>query len=311
MWLLLPMRLLLQWSFWIVICSAQILEITSVSEILNQPYTLLYFHAPDCMYCNAFDPDFVYLNELYKGNDELAFAKVNGREETQMADLFEVKSFPTIKLYDTKLKKIAHFGEKRTLSNLETFIQDFSGAIPDEASAEMLIELIKSVAELDNLAAEKDNILIALVSKRSHEWLKYYYPNHFYQDLSKGYPDVTFSIVFADETGGDIMERYEVSNFPSLLLVSPKGIKTFNTFSTNSMTNNNLDGEDIQEFLSRPGTMKESLSFASLDELKLYIASESFEGHKQIKPGMNVVQAKRESLGVDSEYEDLMRHMEL
>lgn len=282
-----------------------------MSDILSQPYTVLYFYAPDCMYCNAFNPDFVYLNGLYKDNDELAFAKVNGRVETQIADLFEVKSFPTIKLYDAKMKKIAHFGEKRTLFNLERFIRDFSGANPDETSAEMLIEQITSVSELDNLATEKEHILIAFVSKRSSEWLKYYFPNHFYQELSKGYPNVTFSLVFADETGGDIMERYEVSNFPSLLFISPEGIKTFNTFSTNSITNNNLDGENVQEFLSRPGTMKESFSFASLEELKRYVESESFEGHKQIKPGMNVVQAKRESLGVDSEYEDLMRHIEL
>ncbi|PSK38762.1 hypothetical protein C7M61_002701 [Candidozyma pseudohaemuli] len=305
------MRQFILWLLWIHLACSKIAEFSSIDEILESHYTLLYFYTPGCVYCNGFDADFVYLNEIYDHNDDLTFAKINGHREKQLAELFGVTSYPTIKLYDAHQKKIAHFRETRTLPNLEKFIAEFSQATPNEATIELPFEVLSSADQLDQLLLKQDNILIAIVSKSSPEWLNYYYPNHFYLQVAQLHPNITFSVVFADETGGDILERYAVSNFPSLILISESGLKTFNSFSTNALTNNNLEEGDLNDILKNTKERQDIHFFKSLEDLEAHVSSGSYEGHKQIKPGMNVGKLTRESVDVDLEYEELLRHIEL
>lgn len=305
------MRKLILWLLWIRLALSKIIEVSSINEILESRYTLLYFYTPGCVYCNGFDPDFVYLNGIYDHNDDLTFAKINGHKNNQLADLFGVTSFPTIKLYDAHQKKIAHFRETRTLSNLAQFIAEFSSAAPNDGTIDLPFEILSSVNQLDQLLPKQNNVLIAIVSKSSPEWRNYYYPSHFFLQVAQLHPNITFSVVFADETGGDILERYQVSNFPSLILISEGGLKTFNSFSTNALTNNNLEEEDLNDFLKNTKERQDFYFFKSLEDLEAHVSSGSYEGHKQIKPGMNVGKLTRESVDMDLEYEELLRHIEL
>lgn len=306
------MQSVLLWFAVLACCFAKFIELSSVEEILNSPYTLLYFYTPDCKYCNNFNPDFVYLHDLYQHNNELTFAKVDARDNGQLTDLFGVNSYPTIKLYDTFSKKVAHFQEKRTLENLERFITEFSSALPDRSNVQLQSHTLTSLAELDSLILQEERIVLAFVSKLSPGWLKYYYPSHFFQELANNDTETAFALVFADETGSDILQRYQVSNFPSLMMISSEGIKTFNTFSTNSMTNNNLNEEDLALFLKLSDDLLGCFLFKDTEELINYSTSREYEGHRHVKPGMNVGVGKSlEQSDIDSEYAELVRHLEL
>lgn len=288
------------------------IEISSTAEIVESPYTLLYFYAPDCKFCNEFEPDFTYLEGLYEDNDDLRFAKVNGRKQKQLIDLFGISLFPTLKIYDTNSKTIAHFQQRRTLENLEDFIARYTSATPNEGAFQSNIKILSSLSDLDDYTTDNNEVVIAFISRRSPEWLRHYYPNHFYQQLATQYKDTAFAMVFADEEGMEILAKYQVSNFPSLMAITRNSIRTFNTFSTNVMSNNDLDEGKVKQFLKEPESLNEYQTFTDIKQLEKHATSREYEGHKQLKPGMNIGNmAPKEAKALDEEYEELLRDLEL
>lgn len=307
-----PMKNLVLLVVWVAFTIAQVFEIESVDDILGNEFTLLYFYAPDCKYCNEFNPDFAYLAELYSHNQNLNFGKTNGRSNKELADLFKVNKFPTIKLYDAHKKKVAHFEKERSTTHLKDFITTYTKLYPDEGNVVSNIELVSSLKELNDIVEHNEEVVLAFATRQSPEWKRFHYSDHFYQKIAALERSRKFVLVLADENGSDILEEYHVSNFPSIVMLTPKSIRAFNTLSTNVITNHLLDEDKVTQFLNLSQELEETFSFGSLQELKDFVESREYDGHKQVKPGMNIHNVGSiASKSTDEEYEDLLYHIEL
>lgn len=284
-------------------------EISSAPEIIAKPYSLLYFYAYDCKFCNAFDPDFEYVASLYSGNDNFQIVKVNGRQQKHLTSQFEVTSFPSLRFYDTIQKRVVSFNGERLVAALQDFIEENSDAVPDKEKIILSIDLVESAADVENINGP---VLIAFASKMSDGWKKYHYPSHYYQRLAREYPEVRFKIVFYEHDPAKLMLMYHVSNIPSLVYLDGDYIKVFNTFSTNQMVNFLISEEQLREFVENAAIAEEGKSFASAEELETHAMGLEYEGHKQRRGGMNVVQnTNDEVISLDEEYEKLVGEISL
>lgn len=282
-------------------------EISSAQEIISKPYSLLYFYAYDCKFCNAFEPDFEYIASLYSGNDNLQIVKVDGRKQKHLSSQFEIRSFPSLRLYDTVHKKVVSFNGERLVSALQDFIEDYSDAVPDTDKIEMSIGIVESSTELETSG---EPILVAFASKISDDWKRYYYPNHFYQRLARQFPLIKFKIVFYEHDLASLMLKYHVSNIPSLAYIEGDYLKVYNTFSTNQMVNNLISEDIMTEFVENVRIKEEGKSFSSLAELETHVMDLEYDGHKQWRGGMNLVQnANEEDVSLDQEYARLVEHI--
>lgn len=289
----------------------KLIEVESTEEILKKPFTFIYFGAADCRYCEAFDPDFEYLSALYNGNDNFQAVKIDGRAQKDLVQLFDVTTFPTLKLYDAKQKQVFTYTQPREVEQIEKFIQEKGGAVPDLLAVKSNIKEVARVEEVNSLV-DRGPVLIAFVSRLSMDWSNYYYPGHFYQRLSWGFPDTRFLIVFADEIESELMEKYHVSNIPSLVFVDKSFVKIYNTLSTNQMVNYKITEEKIREFMQNIDQIENGLWFEDLDSLYLHAQGLEYEGHKQRKGGMNVIQSREDqSLNEDEEYALLLANIGL
>lgn len=298
------MKLLLLWASLVLL---QVIEISSTSEIITKPFSLIYFYAPDCRYCEGFNPDFEYLSALYNGNTDLQVVKVNGRKHKDMVRLFDVKSFPSLKLYDADQKQVVTYSQARDVEKIEQFIQEKTRATPDLLGVESLINEVSHVSDLN--ITDEQPLLLAFVSRLSLDWITYYYPGHFYQSIAREYPNITFAIVFADEIDSELMQKYHVSNIPSLVLVDKSGIQVHNTLSTNQMVNYKISEEDIRDIIERKD--HEEGWFPDLDSLYQHVESLEYDGHRQRKEGMNVIESREENHDMDEEYQMLLAQIRL
>ena len=56
------------------------------------------FYAPWCGHCKELMPDFTYAAHILK--DKVKLAQINADEEKPLGKRFEIKSFPTIKVFE-------------------------------------------------------------------------------------------------------------------------------------------------------------------------------------------------------------------
>lgn len=281
-----------------------VIEIDSIAQITQKPFSLIYFSAPDCRYCAAFNPDFEYISTLYNGNENFQVVKVNGLKHKDLVRLFEVTSFPTLKLYDTSQKKVTTYTSLRIVDEIELFIQENTGAAPNFDDLPQTLKEISTSEDVDALILYGKAVL-AFVSRQTYDWSTYYYPGHFYQRLSREFPEIKFGIVFADESDSALMERYRISNMPSAVLLDGASVKILNTLTTNQMMSYKITEEMVREFLGK-ADVKEENWFESVDALAKHAASVEYDGHKQRKLGMNVVESREGNMSIDEEYELLL-----
>lgn len=288
----------------------QAVEVSSTGALLEKTYSLIYFYAPDCQFCAAFDDDFDYLSALYNDNDNLQTVKINGRVHKDIASLFEVNLFPSIKLYDTSESKVVTYGLDRTLENLIGFVDENTDAKADGSNIVTSVKVVASSEELDLLQQEQP-VLMAFVASTSSDWNTYYYPNHFFQRIAAENPRITFALVFADIIDSELLQRFRVSNIPSLVYSKGSAVKIYNTLSTNQMINYKLLEESVREFVEKLEDTDE-MWFADSDMLEQYANGLEYDGHKHRKPGMNVVNNQNsEAIDIDEEYQRLLNRIEL
>lgn len=277
---------------------ASVIHISSVDEIIRKHKTVLYFYATDCKFCAAFDPDFEYITKLYVPDNDVQIVKVNGRKHRDLTQIFGVQSFPTLKFYDHKSKNVATFQNPRTVDNVISFINKYANVEPDLSRLTLDVEVVDSAAEVEDLR-KAGPVLLAFVLRISSDWKTYYYPHHFYQKIARQFDTITFALVFADEGSSELSQKYLVSNMPSLVLVGDT-LRTFNTLSTNQMVNYELSREKVVEFLENPDVGE---TFDSEEGLANHAKQLRFEGHLQMKSGMNFVSSQVRNVDLDLEDE--------
>lgn len=299
------MRIAAFLALW-VYAALKVLEISSVNDILKEKHTLIYFYAPDCKYCAAFEPQFEYLAKVYEGNEDFQTVKINCRKHRLLAETLEVQAFPTFKIYDRENKQMAVFTNKRTLENLDDFIATYSPARANPENLDITVKTLETARELNEFLQSGRPLALVIATSSSAEWSTFYYPTHFFHRMSKEDPNTTYAIVFADKSDGEILRRYHVSNFPSMLYFGRHGVRALNTWSTNVMQNYKLEEEEARLFVRTCSEARDRDGwFASAGELGEYAGSLEYEGHRHFKGGFNVVEGGSGG-DVDADYNQLV-----
>ncbi|OBA22238.1 thioredoxin-like protein [Metschnikowia bicuspidata var. bicuspidata NRRL YB-4993] len=291
-------------------CLLHVIEVSSIEEIVTKPVSLIYFYAPDCQYCQLFDDDFQYLSHIYSENSKFQIIKINGREQKYFKELFDVKLYPTLKLYDHLNKQVITFKDGRLIENLQDFIKKHAEVEPDLTRVKQELNAILLKADVERLQKIGRSVLIAFVRRQDEYWEKYHYPDHFYQSIGRNHPSIEFTVNFFEDGEFELMELYHVSNIPALVLIEGSHIGVYNTLSTNPMSNYMLDANDVEAFLSDFHSKKEGTWFQDVHLLARYAESSQYLGHKQRKTGMNyvegVVKGKMSELGIEEQYRILL-----
>ncbi|PWA21288.1 hypothetical protein CCH79_00018433 [Gambusia affinis] len=103
-------------------------------------FLLIEFYAPWCGHCKEFEPIYAEVAEKLKEEEAgMRLAKVDAIEEKELADEFEVGSFPTLKFDDDREDYVWSEEEKLDKHNLTAFIK--------ENSLELIISFNPEVAD--------------------------------------------------------------------------------------------------------------------------------------------------------------------
>ena len=272
------------------VCLLQIVEVSSVEQILTKPISLIYFFAPDCQFCHAFLEDYEYLSLIYNENSRFQVVGINGREHEDLKNMFGVTHFPTIKLYNDEKKQVVTFKEARLVENVLNFVKRYANIEPRTGETKNRIARVFNIADIEELKHSMDAVLIAFVNKGDRNWVKLHYPSHFYQELARTFDNVKFAIKYFEDAESDLMQKYHVSNVPALILLEGNHIGAFNSLSTNPMRNYKIDAHDIKQFLDKFRSRSEGIWFEDLDSLALYAENARFTGHMERKAGMNYIE---------------------
>lgn len=295
------------------VCWLRIPTISTIEEILAKPLSLLYFHALDCQYCHAFDPDIEFIADLFNDHHpSFQIVKVDGRKSRDLAQQFGIKSFPALKLYDKANKKVSTFVQERTVANVESFIEELTHLKPNFSHLQQMIHQVDGVGDLEALRATSDQIVLVFVNNQQYEWRTHFYPKHFYQQLAIQFPRIIFGIKFIEEKDYSLMEKYHVSNVPSLIYFHGDSFTIHNTLSTNQMTSNELGYDQILSVIQGSG---DYALFSSVGELEEYAHGQEYEGHRQWKGGFNHVESRlsaySDEFELDRQFEDLLAAISL
>jgi len=99
-----------------------ILTDSNFHEIITKGVWAVEFYSPYCGYCKEFAPVWAELGTKYK-NSPLKFAKVDVVHEKDLATLYKIMRYPTIKIFRDREEK-STFEGSRTIPNLVQFFEE-------------------------------------------------------------------------------------------------------------------------------------------------------------------------------------------
>lgn len=266
------------------ICLIYALEAFSAKDIVAKPISLVYFYTRGCRFCAESNPSIDYLSEVYNHNEDFQIVKVNGRVSRDLLQMFQVLSYPTVKIYDDVKKTVTSYNGDRLVELLQKFIEESSNAVPDYSKTKLPATSIMTMDDLHSLGSDKP-LLIAFVEQHSVEWKHCFRPFHFYQALAQNSPNLHFAIARMNEVGSDVLRHFRVSHSPSLVYIDKKAIGTYGTFEGGA---NRISEGEIRTFLSLDKTHEFGVWFPNLQslhkhaEMAISSSEEAFMPMKQV-----------------------------
>ncbi|KAL4624493.1 protein disulfide-isomerase A2 [Arapaima gigas] len=129
-----------------------VLHVNNFERALKEnKYLFVEFYAPWCSHCRALEPEYAKAAEILKSEtSEIRLAKVDAIEEKELAEEFDILSFPILKLFvEGDRKNPTEFTGKRTTKGIIQWLKRRSGpsatVLETEESAQELIDSDKVV----------------------------------------------------------------------------------------------------------------------------------------------------------------------
>lgn len=95
------------------------------TQVSESPFVVVDFWAPWCGPCKSFAPVYEKVSDEH---DDVVFAKVNTEDETELAQMFNIRSIPTLMIFRDQI-----------------IVYSNAGALPEAA----LKDLLKQAGDLD------------------------------------------------------------------------------------------------------------------------------------------------------------------
>ncbi|CAI5759335.1 unnamed protein product [Candida verbasci] len=132
-----------------------------------------------------------------------------------------------------------------------------------------------------------------------YEWRGFKYPAHFIQKIAQERDHIDIYVIDIDELKDtEILQKYKVSNFPSMIYFRGDVFQSFNTNSQNYLTNKELTEDHVRNFVD--GIENGEWLTEAIEEDEFQI---------QMRPGMNKKQGSNDVN--DDDLDDILEHIEL
>ncbi|XP_062866608.1 protein disulfide-isomerase A2 [Trichomycterus rosablanca] len=233
-------------------------------------YLLVEFYAPWCRHCRALEPIFAEVAaQLKNESSSVRLAKVDATEEKELAEEFEVSSFPTLKFFkEGNRKNATEFTGKRNAKGIMQWLQRHMG--PSTT-------LLNNEKDAQELLDAHDVVVVGFFKDLEGEKAKLFY------DLALDIVEINFGITSSLE----LFQKYEVQK-ESLVL-----FKKFDDGRTDKILpeDDKLDKDELITFI-RANSLELVITFSEENADKIF----SSEVHKHLILFLNTTVESHNSL---------------
>ncbi|XP_061088508.1 protein disulfide-isomerase A2 [Conger conger] len=173
-----------------------VLHLNNFARALSEnKFLLVEFYAPWCGHCQALEPEYAKAAGILKNeSSEMRLGKVEATEEKELAEEFEIGSFPTLKLFNNgERANPIDFSGKRNARGIVQWLKRRTGP-----SATVL----ESETDSQDLIDAHKVVVVGFFSDLEGEDAKVFY------GVAMDFVDITFGIT----TSPEVFKKYTVEN---------------------------------------------------------------------------------------------------
>jgi len=186
-------------------------------------FLLVEFYAPWCGHCKALAPEYAKAaTQLAEENSEIKLAKVDATEESELAEKFEVRGYPTLKFF--RDGKPSEYGGGRNAPEIVNWLKKKTG--PPALALE-------SVDDAKAFIDKADVVVVGFFKDQSSAAAKVF------TEVASGMDDVTFGVTSHD----DLFAEHKVDKDSVVLF------KKFDE-GRNDLTADDLDSKQLKDFIT-------------------------------------------------------------
>ncbi|ORX44465.1 ER-resident thioredoxin protein [Piromyces finnis] len=201
----------------------EVLNKKNFNKVIGQDkHVLVKFYAPWCGHCKRLAPVYEELAAAYeKDNDKIIIAELNADEEKDIARKYDIKGFPTIKLFPAKTTTPIDYTNDRSLEAFVDFLEHETGIKAKIPKVHSDIVVLNSGNFDDVVFAKDTNVLVLFYAP----WCGHCKALHpVYEKVATDYlNDKKVVITKIDATENTVLaEKYMVKGYPHLVFFDAK-----------------------------------------------------------------------------------------